>query len=76
MSIIKIMDRRAYLISVFDDTLERINGDFELHKAQQQSIAAQKLILETETLAVPAPRFDEKAQVLVTKNRSFEAAAQ
>jgi ABC-type spermidine/putrescine transport system permease subunit I len=39
------MDRRAYLISVFDDTLERINGDFELHKAQQQSIAAQKLIL-------------------------------
>jgi hypothetical protein len=27
------MDRRAYLISVFDDTLERINGDFELHKA-------------------------------------------
>jgi hypothetical protein len=76
VSIIKIMDRRTYLISVFDDTLERINGDFEVHKTQQQSIAAQKLILETETLAVPAPRFDEKAQVLVTKNRSFEAAAQ
>ena len=70
------MDRRAYLISVFDDTLERINGDFELHKAQQQSIAAQKLILEKESLDVPAPRFAEKAQVIVTKNRSFEAAAQ
>ena len=70
------MDRRAYLISVLDDTLERINGDFELHKAQQQSISAQKLILEAETLAVPSPRFDEKAQVIVTKNRSFEAAAQ
>ncbi len=70
------MDRRAYLISVFDDTLERINGDFELHKAQQQSIAAQKLILEKESLDIPAPRFDEKAQVIVTKNRSFEAAAQ
>ena len=76
VSIIKIIDRRAYLISVFDDTLERINGDFELHKAQQQSIASQKLILEKESLAVPAPRFDEKAQVIVTKNRSFEAAAQ
>ena len=70
------MDRRAYLISVFGDTLERINGDFELHKAQQQSIAAQKLILEKESLDIPAPRFDEKAQVIVTKNRSFEAAAQ
>ena len=70
------MDRRAYLISVFDDTLERINGDFELHKAQQQSIAAQKLILEKESLDIPAPRFEEKAQVIVTKNRSFEAAAQ
>ena len=56
------MDRRAYLISVFDDTLERINGDL--------------LILEKETIAVPTPRFDEKAQVIVTKNRSFEAAAQ
>ena len=70
------MDRRAYLISVFDDTLERINGDFEVHKTQQQSIAAQKLILEKEALEIPAPRFGEKASVIVTKNRSFEAAAQ
>lgn len=37
------MDRRAYLISVFDDTLERINGDFELHKAQQQSVTVKIL---------------------------------
>ena len=70
------MDRRAYLISVFDDTLERINGDFELHKAQQKSIATQKMILEKEALEIPAPRFGEKASVIVTKNRSFEAAAQ
>lgn len=70
------MDRREYLISVFDDTLKRINGDVTLHKAQQQSIAAQKLILEKETLDVPAPRFVEQAQVIVTMNRSFEAAAQ
>ena len=70
------MDRPTYLISVFEDTLERINGDFELHKAQQQSIAAQKLILEKESLDIPAPRFEEKAQVIVTLNRSFEAAAQ
>ena len=76
VSITKIMDRRTYLISVFEDTLARIKGSAELTFAEKQSITAQKLILEKETLAVPAPRFDEKAQVIVTKNRSFEAAAQ
>ena len=54
--------------------MERIKGDAEVYKAQQQSIAEQKLILEKESLIVPAPRFGEKAQVIVTKNRSFEAA--
>ena len=68
------MDRRGYQISVFEDTMERIRGDVEVHKAQQQSIAEQKLILEKESLIVPAPRFNEKAKVIVTKNRSFEAA--
>ena len=68
------MDRRAYLISVFDDTLERINGNFELHKAQKQSIAGQKLILESEPLDVPAPTYSVDAQVIVTRKRSFEAA--
>ena len=68
------MDRRGYQISVFEDTMERIKGDAEVYKAQQQSIAEQKLILEKESLIVPAPRFGEKAQVIVTKNRSFEAA--
>ena len=68
------MDRRTDLISVFDDTLERIKGDAEVRKAQQQSIAVQKLILEQDPLAVPAPRFSEPAHVIVTKNRSFEAA--
>ena len=47
------MDRRSYLISVFDDTLERINDDAELLLAQKQSIAGQKLILELEPLDVP-----------------------
>ena len=54
--------------------MERIKENVEVHKAQQQSIAEQKLILEKESLIIPAPRFGEKAQVIVTKNRSFEAA--
>ena len=68
------MDRRSYLISVFDDTLERIKDDAELLLAQKQSIARQKLILESEPLDVPAPAYSETAQVVVTRNRSFEAA--
>ena len=41
------MDRRSYLISVFDDTLERIKDDAELLLAQKQSIAKQRLIPES-----------------------------
>lgn len=69
------MDRRSYLISVFDDTLERIKDDAELLLAQKQSIAKQRLIPESEPLDVPAPAYSEPAQVAVTHNRSFEAAA-
>ena len=69
------MDRRSYLISVFDDTLERIKDDAELLLAQKQSIAKQRLIPESEPLNVPAPAYSEPAQVVVTRNRSFGAAA-
>ena len=76
VSIIKIMDRRTYLISVFEDTLARIKDDAELTRAEKQSVAAQKLILENEPLSIPDPRYADEAQVIVTRNRSFEAAAQ
>ena len=69
------MDRRNYLISVFDDTLERINIDVTLLMAQKQSIASQKLVLESDVINTPVPKFTEEAKVLVTRNRSFEAAA-
>lgn len=70
------MDRRTYLISVFEDTLARIKDDAELTRAEKQSVAAQKLILENEPLSIPDPRYADEAQVIVTRNRSFEAAAQ
>ena len=60
------MDRRISLISVFDDTLERISNDVALHMAQQQSIASQKLILETDAISTPVPKFTDDAKVLVS----------
>ena len=69
------MDRRTYLISVFEDTLARIKGSAELTHAEKQSIAAQTFIPENEPLSIPVPRSADDAKVIVTQNRSFEAAA-
>ena len=69
------MDRRTYLISVFEDTLARIKGSAELTHAEKQSIAAQTFIPENEPLSIPVPRSAGDAKVIVTQNRSFEAAA-
>ena len=70
------MDRRTYLISVFEDTLQRINESMALRQAQLQSIAAQTMIPETTVLSSPEPKYNVPAEVLVTHNRSFDAAAQ
>ena len=69
------MDRRSYLISVFEDTLQRIDASEDLQQAQKQSIANQKLILESTLLSAPAPKYSNSAQVIVSKHSSFEAAA-
>lgn len=65
---------RTYQIGVFEDTMARIKENEVLRIMQQQSIAEQQLILEDEALDLPAARFEEEAEVIVTKNRSFEAA--
>ena len=67
---------RTYQIGVFEDTMARIKENEVLRIMQQQSIAEQQLILEDEALDLPAARFDEEAEVIVTKNRSFESALQ
>ena len=61
---------------MFEDTLERINDDAELLTAQKKSMAGQRLIREAESLAVPTAANDSEAEVVVTRNRSFEAAMQ
>ena len=69
-------DRRQRLVSVFEDTQKRIFESNVLQSAQLYSIEHQQLILESEQYAAPLPTYESEAQVLVTRNRSFEAAAQ
>jgi len=67
--------RRQYLVSVFQDTMDRIRKDNALQDAVRDSIASQRFVAEDETISLPEPRYAEPAKVQVTKNRSFEAAA-
>ena len=60
---------------MFEDTLTRIKNDPALQTAVKNSIERQVFIPEGEKINALPPRYSEKAQVIVTKNRSFEAAA-
>ncbi len=70
------MDKRTYLVSVFEDTQARIRESAELAVAQAESVAAQRIVLETDHVPLPAPRYADEAKVLVSRRRTFEAAAQ
>ena len=61
-------------IAVFKDTMSRIESDSRLQQAVSSSIAAQVFYPEGQPIALPTPPYTEPAQVIVTKNRSFEAA--
>ena len=61
-------------IAVFKDTMSRIESDSRLQQAVLSSIASQVFYPEGQPIALPTPPYAEPAQVIVTKNRSFEAA--
>ena len=61
-------------IAAFKDTMLRIESDSCLQQAVAKSIASQQFIAEGTDLAMPQPPYTEPAKVIVTKNRSFEAA--
>jgi uncharacterized protein (TIGR02452 family) len=61
-------------IAVFKDTMSRIESDSSLQQSVASSIASQQFIAEGTIIALPKPLYAESAQVIVTKNRSFEAA--
>ena len=66
--------QHALLISVFKDSMACIDNDSSLQQSVASSIAAQQFIAEGTTIALPQPPYAEPAKVIVTKNRSFEAA--
>ncbi len=65
---------RAENVAIFEDTQNRYKTIPELSNAIQKSNHSQEVILETDPVPVPAPRFREPAKVLVSQKRSFEAA--
>ena len=66
--------QHVYLISVFKDSMSRIDSDSSLQQSIASSIASQQFIAEGTIIALPKPLYAESAKVIVTKNRSFEAA--
>ena len=69
------IERKKHLISVFEDTLLRIERNSELQKSIKHSICNQIFIPDSDELDIPAPRFVEDARIIVSQNRSLEAAA-
>lgn len=66
---------RASLAEIFRDTQRMFSDDPELSAACAESRRGQRVYAASEDVAVPAPRFDSDAEVVVSRNRSFEAAA-
>lgn len=63
-------------VEVFKDTERLCNENAGLKESVRRSIAQQKLVLEKDTIAeANKSRYAEPAQILVSKKRSFEAAA-
>lgn len=75
MTNLSYFDRKRQLVSVFNDTLQQISSRQELQTAVNQSIASQQYIRDADKIELPAPTYTEKAQVVVSRLRSFEAAA-
>ena len=75
MTNLSYFDRKKQLVAVFNDTLQRIGSSMELQTAVNQSIASQQYIGDADKIDLPEPPYTEKAQVVVSRLRSFEAAA-
>lgn len=67
---------RAENVAVFEDTAKLCKSHTKLKEAVQKATAGQKLILETDSIVTPDyNRFDDEAKVVVSKKRTYEAAA-
>lgn len=68
-----VSDRKR-LAEVFDGTMELCRMDRQLKKKVAMSIEGQKVILEGDSVFVPKEKFEEPAQIIVSKKRTLEAA--
>ena len=69
--------RKQRLVSVFEDTMARIKQSAEWTSAMDYSIRNQQFIPESEIIAITdMPKADKPAEIIVSRLRSFEAAAQ
>jgi uncharacterized protein (TIGR02452 family) len=77
MSINSYYSRRQQLASVFEDTMERIKQSLDFTNATNFSIHNQQFIPESAIISISdVPKADKPANIIVSRLRSFEAAAQ
>ncbi len=77
MSINSYYSRRQQLASVFEDTMERIKQSLDFTNATNFSIHNQQFIPESAIISISdVPKVDKPANIIVSRLRSFEAAAQ
>ena len=69
--------RRQKLVSVFEDTMERIKQSADLTSAMEHSLHNQQFIPASAIISISdVPKADKPANIIVSQLRSFEAAAQ
>ena len=75
MNMPSYIERKKYLVSVFEDTLIQIERNPELQNTIKHSICNQIFIPSSDELDIPSPRFVKDAKIIISQNRTFEAAA-
>ena len=68
------MDRREMNRSIFQDTERMCKTDAELSAVTKISVANQRFIAEAEVVPTPELNIYKKANVVVSKKRTYEAA--
>lgn len=63
-------------VAIFEDTQRLSKSIPALRDAIKASTAHQKIIMEADRIEPVTPRFDMPAKIIVSRNRSFEAAGQ
>ena len=68
-------DHKKKMVAVFENTISIIENNAELQKAVKNSILYQEFISNNDCINCSPPSYVEEARVIVSRFRSFEAAA-